>query len=560
MAKRFIIGVELLTGLAIGAAAAAAAVSFMTALLVKRDLDAGSTRMAAATAFAFASSMEDRAPEDLLEMVRPLVAGGELGAVVLMDSSGNRLAGYGDPDVEDIRPGKTPGWYFAQVPGTGNLVGVKPASSRTSNLYGGLMTGLAVLTLSLALLAFLTPGYLAGNVISPLREILEEADRFTMGGGVNPETAGASFHRLVELLQERERELNEMKERAEKRADRLEKRSAAILKVLGSAVMALDEKGTLMFFNRQSGELFSLDSSDTGKAFPWSRSRAGLNLVPIVESWKKGKASGGEFQLRDDGTGGSRIYNVEISRSSGEETVIMVTDVTRIGELERKLADQEAMADLGAASAGISHEMGNTLCALSGFVDLLARGHNDSRTNKILSEVRREVESAQDLIRSFVTFTHSPEPEESTIDSKKLRQMVEGVCDSFGERCRLKFEGCGEACIQADGKLLESCIRNLVKNAVEADPRSGALITVSCTGGNLFITVEDDGPGLSMDPEEVFRPFRSTKGGKGGGNLGLGLSVSRRIVRAMGGELSGGNRKGGGAVFRIVLPLFEERR
>jgi two-component system C4-dicarboxylate transport sensor histidine kinase DctB len=57
-----------------------------------------------------------------------------------------------------------------------------------------------------------------------------------------------------------------------------------------------------------------------------------------------------------------------------------------------------------------------------------------------------------------------------------------------------------------------------------------------------------------MDSEELFRPFRSTKD-RSSGNMGLGLPVSRRIVRAMGGEITGRNGSEGGAVFEIILPL-----
>jgi signal transduction histidine kinase len=77
---------------------------------------------------------------------------------------------------------------------------------------------------------------------------------------------------------------------------------------------------------------------------------------------------------------------------------------------------------------------------------------------------------------------------------------------------------------------------------------------VASSGGLMSIEVADTGPGLSLDPEEVFRPFRTTKD-RSGGNMGLGLPVSRRIIRAMGGELRAQNNESGGALFTIVLPL-----
>lgn len=553
MSRRFMISVELLTGLSIGVAAAATAVAFMTAFLVNMDLRSESEHMATVTAFAMGGALEGRDPEEFLQnSADPLVDSGGLESAVVLDPDGQVAAVSGHTRGDVPVPGEGEGWYFSQPDSRGMRVGVRPGISRISSLYGGLTAGLAALTAALTVLAFLTPRYLTRTVISPLREILVEADRFTSGGGSDPETAGASFHRLVELLHLRERQLNEMRERAEARADRIEKRSAAILSVLGSAVLAMDAGGKLQLFNNQSRELFDLEYDDVGHEFPWDRTEAGRRLRPLVASMESSSFSA-EFQLREDPGRTSRMYTVEISRSRTDELAVLVTDVTRIGELERRIADQTAMADVGAASAGISHEMGNTLCALSGFVDLLARGHSDSRTSGILEEVRREVESAQALISSFGSFARSPEPVSSSLDSDDLERICREVCAICPHRCTVVMRA-GDVDLRADMELLTSCVRNIVRNALEAHPSSQVEVRVTSREGSAVISVADTGPGITMDPDEIFRPFRTTKD-RDGGSMGLGLYVSRRIIRTMGGELSGRNLAGGGAVFEILLPL-----
>ncbi|MCK4807966.1 MAG: ATP-binding protein, partial [Candidatus Aegiribacteria sp.] len=112
--------------------------------------------------------------------------------------------------------------------------------------------------------------------------------------------------------------------------------------------------------------------------------------------------------------------------------------------------------------------------------------------------------------------------------------------------------------IKADRRLLASCICNIVKNAIEADSSSAVEISIKRNENNLMISVADTGPGLSLDREEVFRPFRTTKK-RSSGNMGLGLSVSRRIIRSMGGELSGENRTEGGTLFTILFPVQQRR-
>jgi signal transduction histidine kinase len=554
LSKKFIIGVELLTGLVIGAAAAAVAVSFIIVFLVDKDLAAESGHMATATAYAISNSIGTFFVSGELESITgPLIQSGSLEAAVILDSSGNLLAGTGLLPQEMPVPEETPDWFFVEQAGTHLLIGVRPGKSSISIIYRTLIIGLAALTAALAVLAFLTPRYLARTVIHPLREILFEADRFSSGSGTDPEAAGASFHRLVELLHEREQQLNELRRRAEQRADMVEERSGTILSVLGSAVLAIDGNGNLSLFNRQSKELFDLSDDDIRKEFPWERTPAGHQLKPLLISMSKTGNTSSEFQITDNAVKNDRMYNVEISRSSADEIALLVTDVTRISELEKRIADETAMADIGAASAGISHEMGNTLCALSGFVDLLARGHSDERTLNILSEVKREVDSAQDRINSLGNFARSPEPVSSNLDRDDIVSICREACRLDNDRCSVKVS-VDDVSIKADRRLLSSCICNIVKNGIEADSSSEVEISIRKNDDNLIISVADSGPGLSLDREEIFRPFRTTKN-RSSGNMGLGLSVSRRIIKSMGGELRGENRTAGGALFTILFPI-----
>ncbi len=555
MSKKFIIGVELLTGLVIGAAAAAVAVSFIIVFLVDKDLAAESGHMATATAYAISNSIGVSNTSGGFESITgPLIQSGSLEAAVILDSSGNLIIGAGLAAEELPVPQETRGWYFVQQTQTDLLIGVRPGKSSISTIYRTLIIGLAALTAALAVLAFFTPRYLARTVIHPLREILVEADRFSSGSGTDPEAAGASFHRLVELLHEREQQLNELRKIAEQRAERVEERSGAILSVLGSAVLAIDGNGNLSLFNRQSKELFNLSDNDIRKEFPWERTAAGHQLKPLILSMSKTGNTSSEFQIRDKAAETDRMYSVEISRSRADEMALLVTDVTRISELEKKIADETAMADIGAASAGISHEMGNTLCALSGFVDLLARGHSDERTLNILSEVKREVDSAQERISSLGNFARSPEPISSDLCRDDIVSICMEACRLASDRCSVKVS-VDDMIIKADRRLLTSCICNIVKNAIEADSSSEVEISINGKNQNLIISVADTGPGLSMDREEIFRPFRTTKN-RSSGNMGLGLSVSRRIIESMGGELRGENRIEGGALFTILFPIL----
>jgi C4-dicarboxylate-specific signal transduction histidine kinase len=102
-------------------------------------------------------------------------------------------------------------------------------------------------------------------------------------------------------------------------------------------------------------------------------------------------------------------------------------------------------------------------------------------------------------------------------------------------------------------------IANLVNNALDAlVARDDRRIGFSAEVGEFEVRmrVADNGPGLSASARErLFQPFFSTK--PAGQGLGLGLAMSREVMREMGGELDVGGAESGGAVFDLTLPRAE---
>ena len=107
---------------------------------------------------------------------------------------------------------------------------------------------------------------------------------------------------------------------------------------------------------------------------------------------------------------------------------------------------------------------------------------------------------------------------------------------------------------RAGGAVVQQVVFNLVRNALEAmstgDTRELVLASRGTADGNVEISVADSGPGLPADPDSMFEPFVSSKSE----GMGMGLSISRRIIAAHQGWLGAESRAGGGAVFRFVVP------
>src|SRR5262249_54802468 len=111
--------------------------------------------------------------------------------------------------------------------------------------------------------------------------------------------------------------------------------------------------------------------------------------------------------------------------------------------------------------------------------------------------------------------------------------------------------------VEIDVIQVEQVVLNLLRNALEAmderspGPHSILLQTAATPDGGVEVRVRDDGPGLPVDDvEKLFEPFFTTKEK----SLGMGLSISQRIVEAQGGALRAAANREGGATFAFTLP------
>ena len=106
---------------------------------------------------------------------------------------------------------------------------------------------------------------------------------------------------------------------------------------------------------------------------------------------------------------------------------------------------------------------------------------------------------------------------------------------------------------------IQQVLTNLMRNAMEAmkdaERRDLTIRTLPAGVGQLVVEVADTGPGISEEiASRLFQPFVTTKAG----GMGIGLSISRRIIESHGGDLTVRRNESGGATFSFTLPLLEE--
>lgn len=526
--RRFVVGVELMLGLAVGAAAAASTAMLMVVFLESgRAADERAARGARA-AEALAMLGGDGAVGDTA--LRAFTASGLVGEALVLD-----------PGAE---PPRGEGWTLHTLPGGRVLAVAGPEDP--SDRYPALTIPLAAITLLLLLLAVTAPRYLSRHITEPLRALLAEAGRVDATGSSSALAARASFGRLVEMLAQRDSELASLKMLAETRADMAEQHSGAVVKAVSSALFATDRSGRLLSFNPAAAELLGLDEGDEGGPLPLDRTPAAAALVGAC-----GPEPCDCERTYRDADGSEHVLGISAGVAGDGIRAYLVTDLTRIRDLERRLAEEAALAGLGTAAAGIAHEMGNTLCAMSGFIDLLARGQPPERARGLISEARSEVESARRMIDSFRLLASVPGVPGALLEISELPDILDSVARQAGPATVRCDAAAGAVAI--DRELLARAVLNLARNAREASPGEAIEILAEVAGGNLSISVLDRGPGLPGDPGELLRPFRSGRGDKG--HMGLGLTITRRIAMASGGTLLASDRQGGGAAVTIRLPL-----
>ena len=239
----------------------------------------------------------------------------------------------------------------------------------------------------------------------------------------------------------------------------------------------------------------------------------------------------------------------------------------RNAELFGRIESQNAqLRELDAAKdeflRNVSHNLQTPLTSIRAYVDQLRTTDRDPDTNRRLGIVSEQASRLGRLVRQLLTVTR--------LEAGALRPEPEVI--ALGPRIRRAWEALGAADLTmelndkaggwlavADPDQLDQVLWALLDNAVKYGGDGGPVqVTVACdqTSGKVRATIADHGPGVSpADRSRLFARFSRGARRPSGEGTGLGLYVSRELLRAMGGELVlEPARRGAGAAFTLSLP------
>lgn len=349
----------------------------------------------------------------------------------------------------------------------------------------------------------------------------------------------------------------------------------SVIDTVQDAVIVIDELGCIQLFSPAAERLFGFRTEEVlGQNVsslmppPFRQEHDGY-LARYLTTGERRIIGIGRIVVgqRKDGTTFPMELAVGEVQLAGERLFTgVIRDLTRrvarerhVEELQAELIHVSRLNELGHMTSALAHEIMQPLAAITNYINgarrLFAAG-NPAAAQQAVERIAEQADRARQIIQRL----------RDLVKKGGTEKRVESLLPTIEEVGTLALLGAGPGLkldIRVDNDAAEAVIDkiqiqqvllNLMRNAVEAmagSARRELAISAGRTGDMVEIRVTDTGPGL---PEPVrsqlFQPFVTTKAG----GMGVGLSVSRTIVEAHGGEIHAEDADGGGAVFRFTVP------
>ncbi|HEO65111.1 MAG TPA: hypothetical protein ENI73_04485 [Spirochaetes bacterium] len=235
-----------------------------------------------------------------------------------------------------------------------------------------------------------------------------------------------------------------------------------------------------------------------------------------------------------------------------------------IESMQQQLVLSGKLSSLGALASGVAHEIRNPLTIVKMLVDELSKDLKGSEYGEDLSVIHTEINRIAEIINQFLDFAR---PKDLTVIKGNINTLIRETMNFLDielRKSKIKMElnlYSTLPTILCDHNQIKQVFINVILNASNAiqgaeEPNGWIRIktTVQLKESKKFVKIvfEDNGPGISDKIiDHLFEPFITTREQ----GLGLGLSITYRIIENHGGTIEAQNRMDGGARFVILLPV-----
>jgi len=263
----------------------------------------------------------------------------------------------------------------------------------------------------------------------------------------------------------------------------------------------------------------------------------------------------------------SRVEQRTLELTNANERLLK--EIKQHSQTQNELIQTAKLAVIGQMSAGINHELNQPLMAIRGYADnarKFLKLDKERTVDENLDEIAQLTERMAKILHPLKEFSRKSSGQPQRVPVSALRAGVLAILYPRLEKSKVEVdwpESQQDHFVSGDLLRLEQVMVNLIANAMQAvEAETAPKIVIAqqlTTNRQLLISVRDNGPGIDEEKlTQIFEPFFTTK--KEGQGLGLGLSISQRIIEDVGGQLSAKNYNSsdsqspfGGAEFNVLL-------
>ena len=410
---------------------------------------------------------------------------------------------------------------------------------------------------------------LSNSIVKPVRQLTEATSRVAAGDleTVVEVRSGDELGVLAAQFNEMAGRIRQLRQSDLGKILVAQQTAEAAVDSLYDPVIVTDAEGRVQRINRAARPLFGPEATVLGKPVQdvTNDPRLSMAVLDVLESQRSVVSEEGAaiVPLVVDGAERSFRQRTTPMRDADNRlvgAVMLLEDITHLREIDRLKSEFIATA---------SHELRTPLTSLEMGVHLLlegSAGELSARQHELLAMCRDDTLRLDQLVKDLLELSKiesgegvpqlAPVPaRELVLDAvEPLRRRI----DAKGLALRVDIPE-GLPPMAADRGKVERVITNLVTNAIRATDAGGAIdIAAARRAGFVAISVRDTGRGIPHDYlARVFEPFVQVPNASAGG-AGLGLSISRRIVQAHGGQITVRSEPGQGTTFTFTLPVAAE--
>ncbi|KIX15340.1 ATP-binding protein [Dethiosulfatarculus sandiegensis] len=350
------------------------------------------------------------------------------------------------------------------------------------------------------------------------------------------------------------------------------------LHAMPQMICVREPTGGYRFCNKAMADFFGLKAEEVGQQVEPLFMGQGRSRDQIRQEEEKIIKNGETCFFQEillDAKG--RPHEFEVLKTAlpqGRGVFISAVDVTEKKLLENQLRQAQKMEAMGSLAGGVAHDFNNILTAIMGYAELATEDIPEEHSSCLfMRQVLKAGGRAKELVRQILAFSRQETLEMKPVNLKQVLQetvnlLRASIPTSVDIRTKLHAS---RGLVMADQTQLHQVFMNLGANAAHAMREGGGVLLVTLaevqvsagqegydlkSGDYYKLAFSDTGHGMDeRTMERIFEPFFTTK--NAGEGTGMGLSMVRRIIMALGGEIKVESTPGVGSVFEVILPEFK---